>query len=384
MCNINVVIKNKEQTEKEVLDLTSFLSNVTTNSYLMNSDGDGFYFSSTDYLTKSPNKINILGFIKEIQDSQFIISHQRIATSGKTEDYLQPFSNEDFVLVHNGILSCFVRGEKSDTYALFLDFNKEFKLGDEKTREKNIVKALQTLLNNAYGSYSICLYDKKTQNLYYFKNSMTDIHIYRSKDKREVFITTSKENIEYLEIYGKFGKIDIKNNQIYRFALGEKKVSVNIISNLKKPADFDYFTYSGNYNYNYGYAKQKVFNEQAYTKEQIKKDFNLTDADIKMNEDLERRIAEKEEQYLDSLNGCKSIEIKDSANKCFFCGELTHNWDIQENKFICDECLLEDEEGVIMDYDCIRREKNFYNNKESWEREKEKIRKERESRYYCY
>lgn len=383
MCNINVFIKTDEQTEKEVLDLTSFLSNVTTNSYLMNSDGDGFYFSSSDYLTKSPNKINILGFIKEIQDSKFIISHQRIATSGKTEDYLQPFSNEDFVLVHNGILSCFVRGEKSDTYALFLDFNKEFKLGNEKTRELNIVKSLQTLLNNAYGSYSICLYDKKTKNLYYFKNSMTDIHIYRSKDKKEVFITTSKENVDYLDIYGKFGKIDIKDNQIYRFAMEQTKISVNIIANLKKPADYDYFNYQSNYNYGYGTFKK---DKQGYTKEMIKKDFNLTDADIKINEDLEKRLNEEAQK---ELKDCRFIEIKDSASKCFFCNELTHNFDSKSNRFICDECL-EEEEDFFQDYECLREEKQFEKTKNSWKNRELDIKeqfireKERNRGYYCY
>ena len=72
MCNVNVFIKTTKKTDKEILDLTCFLSNVTTNSYLSNPEGDGFYFSEPDYLIKSQNKINILNFIHEIKDSKFI------------------------------------------------------------------------------------------------------------------------------------------------------------------------------------------------------------------------------------------------------------------------------------------------------------------------
>lgn len=220
MCHLNILIKDKDNREQRVID---FLNNVTAVSYSLNDDADGSYFNVTDRLVKSDNKVNLSLYFDDILKSNFILTHQRIATSGRTDKYHQPFKSDEFVFLHNGIISEFVENEKSDTFGFMTRFLDAFNGTKKRTREDKVVYAIKKVLDGVSGSYSIGLFDKKTERLYYFKSFSTDIKVY--KNKKYIYITTSDFNERFLEILTdkKFKEMDIKDYTIYSIE-NDKKI----------------------------------------------------------------------------------------------------------------------------------------------------------------
>lgn len=218
---------------------------VTSNSYASNDDGDGVYFQSSDKVIKSLGKINLYNMSNDIQNSSLVITHQRLSTSGHTIDYVHPFYNDDFVMVHNGIINQFKQDEGSDTFGFWILFNKEFaksfkfSMNDtedkmKQEREKIIAKIIKKLFKDDQGSYSIFIYDKKTSRSYYFKNKSTSIYCYRIDNI--VYITTNYSNktlINLLEIDKEVVTIDIEDYKIYRFENTDTHIKIACIDNLK-------------------------------------------------------------------------------------------------------------------------------------------------------
>jgi len=236
MCNLNILIKKKSKNEEELTNVGVFLMETTLNSYSFNKDGDGFY--SDGFLIKKFEKLNLLKYLDKIINSKFVITHQRIATSGFEKEFLQPFENKDFVIVHNGVINEFLEAEGSDTFGFFNEFIREFKKIKGK-REKKIIKAVKNLLDNLnYGSYSIALFDKKTENLYYFKNNNTDIYFY--KNHKFLYITTLKENKYLLSLLDvEFKEESIKDFNIYRINVG-KTINIKKVGKIKE-VESNYF-----------------------------------------------------------------------------------------------------------------------------------------------
>ena len=121
ICNLNLIIKKKKV---ETTQMLGFLTSTTLRSYLKNSDGDGVYFSSSKRLIKGKKKINLCLYPQSIRKSKFILTHQRISTSGYEEKYTQPFKSkkENFVLLHNGIMNQFKDTLGSDTFGYFFNY----------------------------------------------------------------------------------------------------------------------------------------------------------------------------------------------------------------------------------------------------------------------
>src|SRR3989337_1675447 len=106
MCNLNI-IKNA--------DIMPFLLTASAISYDGNDDGDGIYCDKMEKEVKSDKKLNLNLYKDQLNTSNVILSHQRIATSGKTTENHQPLSNEEFVIIHNGVLWGLGDVHKSDT-----------------------------------------------------------------------------------------------------------------------------------------------------------------------------------------------------------------------------------------------------------------------------
>jgi len=208
MCNINILMKKKGIKRVENSKTPIFLKDVTEQSFERNRDGEGIYLNGI--VEKSLKKINIMGYSEEILKSNLIITHQRLATSGYTQDFVHPFESEDFILVHNGIINDFLGDLGSDTSGFFNKLNKIFKKNTG-TREERITKSLKKLLDGLNGSYSIALFDKKEKFLYYFKNNRTNINFYKSKNM--LFITTFEGNSYFLrEFKEDFKELIIKES----------------------------------------------------------------------------------------------------------------------------------------------------------------------------
>lgn len=251
MCNLNIVIKNDNKTK---YDFTSFMMAVTSVSYADNSDGDGIYIQSTDKIVKGKNKVNLYKYKQEIENSNFLVSHQRISTSGKTEKNTQPFMDDNLVIVHNGIISYTETDGKSDTFAVFEKLTKLFKEKieinlDNLSREKLLIESLKEIFKEESGTWSIAVYDKIDKSLYYFKTLSTNIDFYKFKDF--LYITTNSSNKDMLSILSKDApktytidednlyKIEIKKDKVCLFDLKEKIEAKKYAFHQSRTTDFD-------------------------------------------------------------------------------------------------------------------------------------------------
>jgi len=327
MCNLNIFIKSHKKNHDKLKKIISFLEVTTTNSFLYNNDGDGFYFDYNNKLIKSEHKINLLKYSQDIKNSNFILSHQRLATHGLKNKYIQPFKNNDFIFLHNGILSGYTNTQHSDSYLFFNEFYKAFLSFKDVKREDNIIKALQLLLNEVLGSFSICVFDIKTNILYYVKSSTTQIYFYRNKDLNEAFLST-KDNKQILNLYdSSFIGLRPFDYKIYKFFIKEKKILYSVVGNIK-PYTYTYLSDSVIKNYsNVNTIKNNSI--KGYTNNFF----------IKPKNNL------KEDNYLkDALTPYlfkAGFKVKNKKN-CWECGEFTRFYNQESNKYYCANCFEEE------------------------------------------
>src|SRR3990167_385327 len=233
MCHINVLVKtNKKDYVEELIAATS-------SSYLINRDGNGIFFSDDDSIIKNTNKIRLLPFREKISRSFFVITHQRLATSGMNEKFLHPFADRRWILVHNGILNR--SDERSDTAIFFMEFQKNYTNDVKDALEKAAEKC------NG-GSFSIFLYDKQERCGYYFKSSSTDINVVRLIDE-SLFFSTSKNNLTFFDVKK---EIEIVSKKLYRIRILNEKPVIEMLGKIKLPETYyKYYNWEvGGRNYN--------------------------------------------------------------------------------------------------------------------------------------
>ena len=247
MCNINIWIKRKGFFPR-IETILPVIQHVTGYSYVNNSDGEGAYFSKSKRLKKGLSKIDYGAYASDIEQSRTIITHQRISTSGFSKKYTQPFMNKDFILAHNGVLSSFVKGKKSDTFVLFETMTKFFKQSKVRSREQRIVNSVKKSLDEKNGSYSILLYDRITGLSYYFKSDGTSINFLIGN---YLFISTA--NVGTL-LPDQFKEIKIQPYTVYRI---DYDLDVIEVGSIEKPTTATYSNYGGWY-YNRKNGQRKL------------------------------------------------------------------------------------------------------------------------------
>lgn len=367
MCNLNLLFRKKNLSNKKLFKIAGFLQTVTTFSYSGNSDGDGVFFSS-GLLAKSTDKLNYLTYLENIRESQTILTHQRYATSGVPEKDIHPFQFGDFVCAHNGVVSEYDKGGRCDSYHMFKDFYKNFegmnkKNKHEHTREQLIVSAVRSVFNNVRnGSYSIVIHDTSTGDSYYFKNSQRMIYFLQSANY--YYLTTKFDNKKYLYMLddGSFEETDLENMTIYRIRTRQNKLSIDnigIISlKVQLPATRD--CYQG-YDCNAGVAKKVEgvddyywdMTTESWIHRKTGKPYLTQDW-----EDLEEYEQSDEEddtvvdgKLMDVENETIVYEYEDTLNtyvdkqpyyeKCSICKIYTPYLNTQTHKRICTECMLD-------------------------------------------
>lgn len=181
MCNILTIKRNMATTS--LRNPLSFLQHATGYAYVCNSDGEGAYFSQNreekDEIQKSTGKIDYMRHSFAIRASAVIVTHQRMATSGFSEKYIHPFANDDFILVHNGVVSSLATdGKESDTSALFRRFCQRFAEAKGE-RDSRTIEAIKSTFDDLGGSWSVVIHDRKDGRTFYMKESSTRINAYR-------------------------------------------------------------------------------------------------------------------------------------------------------------------------------------------------------------
>lgn len=288
MCNLNIFVGKNIRAENVV--------NVSANSYATNSHGDGIYTNYNNKIVKDAFKVNYLKLLKEIKCSNFIISHQRLATSGKTDaETAHPFRiNTRFILAHNGVLHGLAEAGKSDTQILC---EKLEKAGlTEEAEETDIVKVIKKVMKKVSGSWSITIYDNKEQELYYFKDYYTTINCYDLHDY--LYLTTNNTNHELLteNAERQIKEIKILDGKIYKIG---KDAQLRIVGKIRDKSGGGYSRYRGWSYGGYGrgseefenYVDKKMENMKGMeSKAEIKKELSAED-----EEKIKEILAEERE-----------------------------------------------------------------------------------------
>ncbi len=233
MCEIHFIYKKKKL---ERNDLNEFIKMMCFGSLRKHDDAWGFFTDKTSFKKGGPfdptaTKISSL-------KSNFIVGHNRLSTmgigplwsigkkkNGKSIEDLQhhPFELEDFLLVHNGVInnakSIFKKYKiqtpiKTDSYAIIYLICHFFKMSSKENRQEKIMEAIQRTTKKLKGWYSIILYDKKENKLYYFKDSITSFN-FCTIDKSFLIGSTSGLNMDYTYIEGKKEDFIPKPDVIY-------------------------------------------------------------------------------------------------------------------------------------------------------------------------
>lgn len=307
-------------TPEELPNITTFIQSVTAASYAVNSDGDGAFITngSDKIVKKSKEKIDYTQFDTALKQANFIITHQRYATSGKHEKYTHPFYNDDFVLFHNGVLSGYVNttDEHSDTFNLFRDIKDTFKdlrkVNKTATREQLIVTIIKSIFDDLpYGTFSIVLYDRIDNYAYYFKNDSTNMHL-KVFENSAVYMTTSEDNLLLTSLIPlKSRSRDIKDYAIYKIFIDGGKVKIHKIGKIKKKISAIVTTTYGTYN------------TPIYS----------TAQSAPVTATIEQLPAQEVK-----IDKGKITEVND-LHRCDECGTYTYNYVTDLNAFICDTCL---------------------------------------------
>ncbi len=267
MCNLNFLIKTNNKKADPQNDVLNAYNSACFNSFVENSDNEGFYFDHKNIIMTSDQKINLFENMTLFNNSNFVLGHERFSTSGFSLDYAQPFKKDNFVFIHNGVVGEYAKDGHSDTYNLFNNFLKHFtRYIKSMARPTAIKKSIEKILKNKYGSFSIGIFDIEKQTLFYFKNESTSIYAIKNKRDSMLYLTTKNQNIDFLEIGNSdFKPFEIKNNTLYSIKITSKnKISIKSkgilnfqIKPAKKEKDFYPMTYPDTYKKSIKYEKDK-------------------------------------------------------------------------------------------------------------------------------
>jgi len=213
MCNINLIYRKDKTASYKIPELMNIISFY---SFVDNNDGEGcVYFLNDDLLIKK--SVNKLRYSKP---TWFLVSHQRLATSGYNAKNIHPIETKDLLILHNGVIYDFGDEEKSDTYYLAEMLQKHYK------KYKDVSKAVRRITKEIYGSYSVVVIEKKTKKVFYFKNDRTNMFILNSKNY--IIMSTERANVSFAKYWLKcVGKIKrVESNYVYDVLNGFKKIRV--------------------------------------------------------------------------------------------------------------------------------------------------------------
>ena len=206
MCEIQFVSRlNKKLIDKDRKEFVKMMKKGAI------SNGDAYGIFSKDYLiregksfkTKIKNLERDNSTLKFI-DTNFLVGHNRMATTGKAKlNYNNhPFDTKKWIVVHNGVLhnneslkKRYKFDYKEDVDSAIIPYLLDYFEIKEKYKPIEAVKEVAELLE---GSYSIMLYSKTDDCLFYFKNSSTDFYLglVMDNDGRIILGSTSEETLE--------------------------------------------------------------------------------------------------------------------------------------------------------------------------------------------
>jgi hypothetical protein len=300
--------------------VTAFLQSVTANSFATNRDGDGIALGNKVH--KRLAKLNLFKYDKEIKAEKYILTHQRISTSGFSKEYTQPFKSAEFILAHNGVMREFEdkKDTHSDTFNFFARFRREFKKakGD---REERVVSAIKELLDGSYGGYSIVIKDLIEDCLYYFKDYGTSISCFMNKNY--LYLTTKGGNQEFISLLGEhLRELELEDYSIYKIT-NKKSLAIYEVGCIDEPYKSHWSDSSTNSDRGSGFKAIEVDPSEF---------------------DVDKTSDEKAKDKADELMqmGFGKLREMDVAWKCDSCSRKCNTMNTATGIYVCRDCYAEE------------------------------------------
>lgn len=189
MCHINAWFPIKPIKDKSLIEYWDY----ALKSSSVNGDGFGLWLSKQSYRWENKNIPNILAMHKTLKRQPYIITHQRLSTSGKIKSMIHPYifrtrtKDENIVItgIHNGVLTLPISYDtktKSDSYMFFemlksMYFDQDIDCID--ALNTFTLKAIKSLMAQCGGSASILFSIKyrEKEHFYYFRHNR-ELHCY--------------------------------------------------------------------------------------------------------------------------------------------------------------------------------------------------------------
>lgn len=171
---------------------------------------DAFGIFTKGYLFKRGisynKKIGISSIWQEVFrpiKSSWAIGHNRMKTQGDAKDNLNnhPFETKNFVVVHNGVITndfilkeTFDLDYKEKTDSAIIPYLLEKRTSDG----EDVVTAIENIVEDLEGSFSVFVYDKNNNKIYYFKNDGTNFYFCLVLDEsgKVLMGSTTKSNFD--------------------------------------------------------------------------------------------------------------------------------------------------------------------------------------------
>lgn len=194
-----------------------------------NDDAWGYYSIGDKRLSKHGGELRweMLDEINDVKTTT-LMGHNRLATHGKANiiENNHPFETENFVVLHNGVLSChndlksineLTYDVETDSYIIPALLEKVYaSLG-------NSLEAIKAVAEVLYGSFSVVVYCKADNKLYYFKDSGTSFNWALARFKTgDVLIGSTREN-NFDALYKEYIRGDLFVQDSVELLKGEAK-----------------------------------------------------------------------------------------------------------------------------------------------------------------
>lgn len=226
MCNINAWFPGTSKIKQSTLEEYWGFCKDSARS---NRDGFGLWTADNIYKWETKRIPSLLAVHKTLARQPFIITHQRLATSGKSKDMMHPYrfyfkdaAKNTYALtgIHNGIMTLpFEYDEKqfSDSYMFFRVLSTELSKVDlTRSISEKLAEILKRILPTITGSYSI-LMSVGDQMFYFRKNRAITCYVYHGG----LYFTTNarpelEKKVTLSKSYTASNEVDIKQETLYQ------------------------------------------------------------------------------------------------------------------------------------------------------------------------
>jgi asparagine synthetase B (glutamine-hydrolysing) len=241
MCQIQLFYNFKKKINKK--NLKDFIRLMTLGDI---SNKDAFGLFNEDYSMKQTGKFDYKKIDEtKLSKGNFIIGHNRFSTNKKVTFNLKnkmiyvemkekeinnhPFILGDLIFVHNGVIfnddilrnTYKIKSDiKTDSYTILRLIDYFLKISNKQTRKEKLIEAIQKAMEKISGTYSIFLYDKKQNKLFYFKETGTEF--YFTINKETLIGSTKKDNLKWVVKEKEFNIVKPRSDVIYSIGSLEK------------------------------------------------------------------------------------------------------------------------------------------------------------------